>query len=120
MGTLHPQSGLTPRSADTHDNLQHEGHSEDLAELMRELDSVFCPRSVERRVEECLASGVVWQASCERRVRARRGWDTLSRTEGRDILVTVCRAEEEHVDRNLCARALDCGCLVERRRSREA
>ena len=84
---------------------------------MHELNSVFCPRSVERQVEERLASGVVWQASCKRRVRAKRGWDMLSHTEGRDILVR--RAEEEHVDGNLCARALDRECLVERRRSLE-
>ena len=78
---------------------------------MRELNSVFCPRSVESRVEERLVSGVVWQASCKRRVRAKRGWDTLSHTEGRDILVR--RAEEEHVDGYLRTRALDRKRLVE-------
>ena len=56
---------LTLRCTNTHDSLQHDGHGEDLAELMRKLDSVFCPRSVERWVEERLASGVVWQASCK-------------------------------------------------------
>ena len=48
--------------ADAHDRLEHDRHREDFAELVRELDRVFCAGGVERGVEVRLARGVVRQA----------------------------------------------------------
>lgn len=86
----------TSGRTNTHNSLQHDGHSKDRAKLVAELESVLAARRVEPRIIVRLTGRVVRKAG-----------------QTSDILVRL--AEQEHVHRNLGARAFDGEGLVEGR-----
>jgi hypothetical protein len=82
---------------------------------MGELERVLCPGCIERWVIISLAGRIMREECFRKKCQRKRSLDMADEviTKCRDILIS--RAEEEHVDRDLCSRAIDGERLVERR-----